>query len=207
MNPIKNGRITARYDDVRPFSVAKKVKAGKRLTPAEQKKKHYHHAIDIAGAMGAIIRAPATGRAWLWVAFKGIDKGKPKGFKPVPKIDGRYFGFCHYYYNVYGAIIFVEEIENGLVQHTHLIAHCDYEQMAAQSIFSHCHTMAIVVEGQYPVHALYTNKVDVKEGDEIGFVHTRGTSTGPHIHWEIHPGTKREAGKRRIDPEKWMESN
>ena len=46
--------------------------------------------------------------------------------------------------------------------------------------------------------------IEVKAGDKMGYVGNSGWSTGPHLHWEIHPGDRKYGHGERLNPEDYI---
>ena len=186
--PIK-GAITAGFYDPRPLS-----------DPG----KHIHGAIDIKNIIGEIIKAPESGTCFAYVAIR------PKSgryWPQMPMIHRKPFHWCNYFYDMYGGIIVLMAHDGNPreITRTHIITHSYGNQIFNKSVFSDFpkHWIEQKKDNRFPIHATYTDKIVVAEGDPIGFVGNAGYSTGPHIHWETHHGYKWEKHNDRYNPEKF----
>lgn len=180
LRPVE-GPISADFFERRPLSA-----------PPE-KRDHIHGAIDIAARVGTDIVAPEDGYLFAYIAYRP-DEGRywPK----MPTIDGVPFPFGNYFYDVYGGLLVLRAEER-----THIIAHCYANQIinffTAERISYYEQKEAL----RFPLHALYSERIPVFTGERIGFVGNAGYSTGPHIHWEIHPGYRWFSHEKRSNPE------
>lgn len=202
MNPIKNGRITTPFDEMRPLSV-----------PVE-KRNHVHGALDIGGKINTKVYAPCSGNLWGYLAQRNTVVEDKNGvniysryWPKKPVIHGSQFLWANYFYDMYGGILILEETDaNRNVINTHLICHTFGNQLINKIPLSNTDVKFVEErkKSRYPITAIYTGKIYVREGEHIGYVGDAGYSTGGHIHWEIHPGRKKVKYADRIRPTKYL---
>ena len=207
MKPVA-GRITTAFDEIRPLHIVEALKdqnISQTQRAALEAKLHKHGAIDIAPKKEDIrkpmipIVAAENAAAFAWCAFRPArDLLWPK----MPVINDIGMAFCNYFYDVYGGIIVM--MAGG---RTHIIAHSWQDQLFDKGIFKHLHTFEEKAVKPFPIHAVYSDLVEVKEGDVMAYVGNQGLSTGKHVHWEIHPGRSYVKWGKRIDPEKWLKGD
>jgi murein DD-endopeptidase MepM/ murein hydrolase activator NlpD len=110
---------------------------------------------------------------------KGIDYGVPVGSPVYACMDG-IIGIVAHNYRGYGRCIF--------------IAHPD------GSISVYAHLSKVMVSVQESVKAGHI--IGLSGGDPTDNIDGDGTSTGPHLHWEIRPG-KTDSDQGAVDPEQY----
>lgn len=186
MAPI-SGKITAPFDHPRPFG-------SKNPT-------HVHGAVDLAAdRIGEPIFAPEPGelRAYLAIRYKDGTY-----WPEQLEFDGALFPFLNYFYDMFGGIL-VLQTPNW--ERTHVIAHCFGNQLFDRGPFatSDVHWIEEKAKTRWPIHAIYSDYLIVDECEIIGAVGDSGTSTAPHVHWEIHNNYNLNAHADRIDPERWV---
>lgn len=185
MFPIKTDKIevTGEFDEPRPLSA-----------PPE-KRDHIHGAIDLACAVGTHIVAPAYGYAYYWIGIRHKDG---QYFPPEYDIEWNYgyFPFVNYFYDMYGGVIVFIERHTSRV---HLFCHS-----YANQLFNMLQLNKSTLYEEYPLiqwneeedqkrfplfGTLLSRDVGkpIEPGHLIGFTGNAGFSTGPHVHWEIHP--------------------
>ena len=195
MIPVKNGVVTAPFDEMRPLTVS----------PA--RRWHVHGALDIARGDGVVV-APVEGEAQGFVIFRGVE----------PKTDGHTWGkdekpdilslpWRNYWQEIYGGIITIIERGSGRL---HILCH-----IWPSRILNHdpdfggpFHSLYYLEERtvtRWPSHILMTGQVYVKAGQRLAPVGNAGQSSGPHVHWEIHHHADRldEYGAR-INPVEYL---
>jgi hypothetical protein len=185
------GRISAGFDQPRPIGAKKTT--------------HPHGAIDIVPSEDLTIKAPESGSVFAYLAVRY----EPGNYWPeFIEVHGRGFPFLNYFYDMFGGIL-VLQAHNGdprVITRTHVFAHSWGNQIFNSGLFEDRGTFWIEEGRQtrWPVHATYTEKVIVEEGQPIGRVGNAGFSTGKHLHWEIHEGFTWQRHRDRIDPEEWL---
>jgi len=179
MRPI-DGALTTDFFEPRPIS-----------NPGD----HIHGAVDLAAPINTEIHAPEAGVVFAWAAYR---PEAPMYWPDVPVINRRGLPYCNYFYDTYGAILILHGIT-----HTHIIAHSYANQLFGKHLFQGNYTYEEKADTRFPMHAVYTDRTEVREGALIGYVGNAGYSTGPHIHWEIHHGWHWNRWEDRINPENW----
>ncbi len=183
--PVKGGRVTAGFRDARPLS-----------NPGE----HIHGALDIAGGEG-IIRAPCSGAARGYAIFRR----EGFSFGPGEKAEILGLPFAHYYEDIFGAFVAIEESGS---RRLHLLCHiwpAAILNVSTRRPFSFDGYIESASTERFSAHILVTTKRDVVEGEVLAPVGNAGFSTGVHVHWEIH----RQCGQldpyeKRINPEDYI---
>lgn len=195
MNPIKNGIVTTPFFEMRPLSVPVKERT------------HIHGALDIAPQGDNNIYAPFDCLAFAWWAKRDSSSDHYRVWPKLPEINGKPFEWCNYFYDMYGGVIVLKELNsiNNVIR-THLICHCWQNQLFNKPPFSNAtiKTKEQPENSRYAISAIYTSVLRFQKGDVIGQVGNAGYSTGAHIHWEIHPGEKWIRYEDRINPEIYL---
>ena len=184
MKPVQ-GRITTDFYEPRPLS-----------KPIE-KRDHVHGAIDIGVSMGTPILMPEDGRLWRWAAFR-YEQGEVWPEMPILIDYGN--SFCNYFYDTFGGIIIVHSADE---LRTHIIAHLYCNQLFNR-FDQRVHYIEEKKKARFAIHGLFTESHEEKEGSVIGYVGDAGFSSGPHVHWEIHHGSRWEKWESRINPVMWL---
>lgn len=189
LSPIKDGKITQRFDE-----------------KSAHDSSHVHGAVDFGAPVGTPIYAPEDGFIFGWQSIRP----KEAEYWPVrPTIhEHKDFNFSNYFYDMYGGVTFLESVDG---ERTHLFCH-SYANQIFNKIFSKSYKYYVEQreDKRFPLTAFYTEKVRVKKGDLIGYVGAAGycIPSGPqgaHLHWEIHPGINSyHLYGDRIDPEKLL---
>jgi hypothetical protein len=193
VTPLRGGRITTPFDEMRPLSVP----------PAQRN--HIHGALDLAGGDG-IIRAPAKGTAQGAVIFR--SPGGAWGAKGLEeKSEILEFPWREYWYDIYGGIIVLYE-PNGRM---HILCHVwaaqllNHQPHPAQFPFRFAYYIEERETTRHPCHMMLTEATEIKEGQPLARVGNAGQSTGTHLHWEIHHTSKRiDDYAGRINPEEYL---
>jgi len=180
-----DGPVTTNFFEPRPLS-----------KPIDERD-HIHGAIDIAAPVNAPIVAPEAGTVFAWAAYRP-EPGMYWPEKPV--INGSPLPYANYFYDTYGAILI---LRGSGASHVHVIAHSYANQVVNKGLFQGSYYYEEKADRRFPLHAIYTDRHDVKEGSVIGYVGNAGYSTGSHIHWEIHHGWKWNRWEDRVNPEVW----
>lgn len=191
IKPVKNGTITADFDQRRPLSVP------------EEDRSYNHDATDFGLIpRGTDIYAPESGTMFCWTAYR---KEGDERWPELPVVHGKPFTFANYFYDIYGGIIVLQVHLDHNVIRTHIIAHT-YANQIYNHLFKgeYSPTIEEKKDNRFAIHGQYTKKIEVKAGDKIGEVGNAGYSTGPHIHWEIHPGNRRYNHGERLNPEDYI---
>lgn len=194
---LKNGRITADFNEPRPLSA-----------PAD-KRDHIHGALDIAGGDGVIV-APARGTAQGFVLFRGVEPQKGKrawADASHEKSEIYEFPWREYWQDIFGGFIVLIE-PNGRL---HILCHIWPSQLLNPQIspikfpFRFAYYIEERAQTRWPCHILMTETAQVSEGQPLARVGNAGYSTGPHVHWEIHrEATKLDDYPNRINPREYL---
>ena len=186
-------RISAGFYQLRP------------LSKPPERRTHIHGAIDIPGPVGTDIVAPESGKLYAFMALRGgnVNRSTAEAFSrlrhaPPFDIAGHY-----YWYDIYGGVLVLVAEE-----HTHVIAHSYSKQLMITGPTGSrlWESVESRQDERWPVLAFHTfeDAFDVSAGDFIGMIGNAGTSTGPHIHWEIHNGRRWNKHENRVNPEDWV---
>lgn len=186
--PVPGGRITGRFDD-----------------PSVASPTRIHGAIDIAPLHDNTIIAPEGGFLHAWVSVRQVEGDT---WPRTPTIHGKPYDFSNYFYDMYGGclILVVEDPSTGAVSRTHILTHSYGNQIFNRFPFSDVkkHWVEQHADDRFPIFAVYTDRVLVREGDMIGHVGNAGFSTGAHVHWEIHHGYQWNTHRLRMDPQEGL---
>ena len=188
-------KITTDFNEMRPLS----------LPP--EKRWHKHGAIDIGAKIGTPLVAPEEGMLFFYKALRPNNTILwPDGEEPVLLMkEAGSFPFANYFYDLYGSVIMLVGDER-----IHLFCHSywnqlfikyreEYEKYYGHKINWGYHEQA--ENHRFVIEATYTERpLLAQAGDLIGYVGNAGFSTGPHVHWEIHPSYKNYDYDKRIDP-------
>jgi hypothetical protein len=177
--PILGGQVTTDFYEMRPLSGPKT---------------HVHGAIDIAGG-DKIFRSPIAGQMQA-VAFIQQDRPIAWADRDKPLIMTQ--PARHYWYHIYGGIIQIKD-EAG---RTHLFTHFWLQQL--RSLF-HLDVLESSIDSRFAPVMLYSERRKVTKGEQLCPIGSAGVSTGPHIHWEVHPDGHIMPHASRINPEKYIE--
>jgi len=190
--PIKDTFwISTPFDELRPLTVPPKERT------------HVHGAIDISARTGTTIHAPERGTVFYFAAIRDSLRRTMKELDLVGPFD---FRGEHYFYDTYGGIVLLF----GQSGWTHLFCHSYLNQLfnkAPLRLRWKYHESP--VRERWPLFAWHTfeDPTPVSAGETIGFVGSAGQSSGPHLHYEIHHGTKWETWGDRVNPETlWTEA-
>ena len=181
IKPVE-GNITTDFFEPRPLS-----------KPIDERD-HVHGAIDIGAPTNTVIRAPEDGFAIAWCAWRKEGQYWPNS----PVVNGRPFSFRNYFYDMYGGCVVLGSIDGD---RTHIISHSYGNQLFNRAFGPHKkYYIEEKADERFPIHAVYTEKIRIYQGDVVGYVGNAGYSTGPHIHWEIHRGIDWNQHENRINP-------
>ncbi|MFA5851361.1 MAG: hypothetical protein WC820_01555 [Spirochaetales bacterium] len=192
MNVIKNGVITAPFDQMRPLSVK------------PEKRWYKHEALDIAAGDG-LARSPVKGiaRGYIIIRGSGWDEKEKPSILEIP--------WHNYFEDVFGGIIVIEEDKTHRM---HILAHFWADILLDGSAkatvdFHYGDHIETIKKTPLPARILRTVKVPVEAGDILGPVGNAGYVEGPtgiHVHWEIHHSIKKIDDRgARINPGEYME--
>lgn len=181
-HPLPLARLTASFSEPRPL--------GGPCT-------HIHGAVDLAPSGPGRCLAPVSGEAQ-YLQF--IRPSLAEAFLPDDKPALLAFPMRHYYYDLYGGLLTIKEEKTSRL---HILTH-----FWGASLWEH--TAPTYIEsrktGRFPCFALVRKPFHVVEGQPLLPVGNAGFSTGPHIHWEIHPTSDYLTPHReRLDPTKLLE--
>ena len=181
---VKNGVITAGFNDPRPLS-----------NPGQ----HIHGALDIAGGDGYIY-SPVDGIACGFVISRGI------GWAPADKPEVMTLPFREYYSDIFGGIIVIEEAKT---KRMHILAHIYPTNLlngnpVQTQKFKFEKYIESKVDSRTPAFLLKTFEIEIKKGWCLAPVGNAGFSTGKHVHWEIHHGWKIDDYSERINPMEYL---
>ena len=172
--------LSAGYNQRRPLSMP------------EDQRWHIHAAWDIAAPTGTHILAPENGRLQYFMALRNSAK-RTMGELEMPQTI---FDICghHYFYDVYGAVIFLV----GASGMSHVFAHSWLNQVWKQpQLWNYTESKKLE---RYPIACWYSSIGTAQRGEVVGRIGSAGFSTGPHIHYEIHPGRRWRTYDERINP-------
>lgn len=179
-NPVPNSLITAPFTQPRPF--------GGPYT-------HIHAALDLSAPGAPLIVAPVSGllTAYQFIRPKGgtwaAHDEKPEILHSPPH---------NYFYDIYGGLLTIEEPQGRY----HILAH--FWGSALHSPY-HLHYVESVytppkLAPSFPCIAFISDPIHVNEGEPLIRMGNAGYSSGPHVHWEIHPSRNLVPHSDRIDP-------
>ncbi len=191
--PVKGKwEITSDFNEMRPLS----------LRP--EKRWHKHAAGDIGTKIGTLIVAPEDGLLFFYKALRPNNQVLwPKGEEPVlRRFEHSAFPFSNYFYDLYGSlIVLVTENRVHVFCHSYwkqLFVKFNKEQFESKLSWQY-HEQS--KDERFVIEATYSRlPIPTSAGDPIGYVGNAGFSTGPHVHWEIHPSYKYYDYEQRIDP-------
>lgn len=190
VDPLPTGRITAGFNQMRPLS-----------RPPEQRT-HVHGAVDLAAPTGTRILAPEAGTV---VCLALMRPSETIAASRIPRIRIDFDIRNHYYFlDIYGGLIILLA-DSG---RTHVITHSYRNQLFnrwARANGAEIETIESPEDERFPaILGELSTPVSVEAGEVIGYVGNAGFSTGPHIHWEIHPGREWHPHAEREDPEDYL---
>lgn len=180
--------ITTGFDQPRP------------LTVPPRKRKHKHGSWDIAAPAGTPVLAPEPGRLYYFCAWRPDLSRRMRELK-LSDAPFDMAGY-HYFYDTYGALI----ILIGDSGKAHVICHAWLNQLYNDNPTGNnirwTYRESPKVE-RWPLACLHTfhDTNVVMSGEHIGAVGSAGLSSGPHIHYEIHPRAVWTESEKRIRPE------
>jgi len=184
-------RITAPFGEERP------------LEPKSGQQHHIHGAIDFGTPVGTPILAPEPGTVYYYRALRPKDGGiwpdAPANF------HNNAFPFQNYFYDMYGAITILVALSGRC----HVFAHSYFRQLYEKCPFFWDY-LEQKADGRFVYECMHTFRHPqiVGEGEVIAKTGNAGYTTGPHLHWEIHPNYRTwSTYADRIDPEKFLKGN
>ena len=172
--PIKGGVITSPFNEPRPLEGAKT---------------HVHGALDVARGDG-IALAPVSGVARAYLFLRSQTPWSRTDKTEILAVPAR-----EYWYDLFGGVIEIRA-DDGTY---HLMTH--FYGSVLQERFGPFKYIESNVQTRTPTIMLASNGKMLSEGDKLCAIGNAGYSTGPHIHWEIHPTPSIYLHSGRIDPE------
>lgn len=181
--PIKGGRITAPFSEMRPLMASPKT--------------HVHGALDVAGGDG-VVRAPVAGVAQSYAIFRA-EAGMWWSKDDKPEILG--IPWRDYWHDIFGGLVAIQGEDGRL----HILCHFWVRSIicgGGQSPFTFDRYIESALPGRWPHHLLVSAPIRLYEGQTIAKLGSAGQSTGPHVHWEIHHQSNRlDSYSDRVNPE------
>lgn len=180
-------RISAGFNQMRP------------LSRPENERTHVHGAVDIPAPAGYEIVAPERGRV---VCLSLMRISREIGANRIPPLNMDFNIRDHYYfYDIYGGVVILLA-DSG---RTHVMTHSWRNQMFnlfARPQGGNVRTVESGDHSRFPaICGEISSPIMVHECETIGYVGNAGFSTGPHVHYEIHPGRVWKEHNKRINPE------
>jgi len=142
--------------------------------------KRPHGAVDIGCPVDTEIFSPERGRCLYHVLLK--KRPEVTSHNLYHPSTGVWYPFSNYWFDTWGGMIIVF----GDSGQMHVFTHCQYNILLALN-FQDRPNIAVDETSEGVLISNIDNPRKVEQAEHIGYSGNEGLSTGPHVHYEIHP--------------------